>query len=147
MRTGTCIHHNGDWRNKTCEAGVCYRDVTPKPDAPGSAFRKPCNRLMFWDNPSPEQKQAFAEKGTCDKYLEPTTDQIAEYEAGVEAAIRNLETSLPLIAQVKKEHKGTDWRGVKECPICKAVLHMTHAKYNGHTSGKCETKGCLSWIE
>jgi hypothetical protein len=51
------------------------------------------------------------------------------------------------MARIKKEHKGENWQGVEECPVCKNKLQMTHAAYNGHTRGKCETPDCLSWIE
>lgn len=44
-------------------------------------------------------------------------------------------------------YKGKSWAGVDECPVCKGKLYMSHAAYNGHVHGQCETKGCLSWME
>lgn len=145
MEKGCCKHHRGSFHNKTCLAGVCYDDVTPRSREPGCALRQPCRTIPIFDSPS--QLEEFAKRGTCEKYEEPTDAEIAEYEAGIQSAIRNFETSLPLIGRVKKERRGQDWRGVEECPICKGKLHMTHAKYNGHVHGKCETADCLSFME
>lgn len=52
-----------------------------------------------------------------------------------------------LIQKVKKEHRGTDWKGIVVCPVCGGQLHMSHDAYNGHVWGHCETKDCLSWME
>lgn len=40
-----------------------------------------------------------------------------------------------------------DRREVVKCPVCKGKLHLSQSSYNGHVHGKCETKGCLSWME
>jgi len=145
MQKGLCKHYNGSFHNKTCDAGICYKEVTPDPDKPGCALRRPCRTIPVFDSPS--QLEEFAKRGSCDKYQEPTEAEIAEYEAKVQSIVRNFEASLPLIGRVKKEHKGQDWRGVEECPICKGKVHLTHAKYNGHVHGKCETTDCLSFME
>lgn len=145
MQKGLCKHSNGSFHNKTCLAGVCYRDVTPDPDAPGSALRLPCRTIPVFTTPS--QLDEFNKRGTCDKYEEPTQDDLDKYEQGIQTMMRNFEASLPLIGRVKKEHKGRDWQGVEECPVCKGKLFMTHAAYNGHVHGKCETADCLSWME
>lgn len=36
---------------------------------------------------------------------------------------------------------------VIECPACKGRLHLSQSSYNGHVHGKCETEGCVSWME
>ena len=36
---------------------------------------------------------------------------------------------------------------IVECPVCKGRLHLSQAAYNGHVHGKCETVGCVSWME
>lgn len=39
--------------------------------------------------------------------------------------------------------------GVSEmtCPICGGLLRYSVAAYNGHIHGKCETEGCVQWME
>lgn len=152
MRVGTCKHYNGDYHNKTCLVGVCYRDLTPKPDEPGSAFRKPCDRIMHWPNPSPAQQAAFDERGKCDKYEEPTAEEIKAYEAMMDAAVKRMKLTIPLIGRIKREHKQS-WAGVETCPVCGGKLYLKLNHFDGihgheaHCHGQCETPGCVSWCE
>lgn len=148
MRPNTCKHFRGTFHNKTCHAGVCYNDVVPDPgNMLGWILRLPCHKTLDMDNPSKNQVESFNQRGTCDKYEEPTAAEIADDEVAIAAMIRNFESSLPLIAKVKQEHKGTNWIGIDVCPVCKGTLHMTHAASNGHVWGKCETPNCLNWAE
>jgi hypothetical protein len=55
--------------------------------------------------------------------------------------------TFPLISEVKRNHKGKNWQGVVTCPVCKGRLRLSHAAYNGHVWGQCETEGCVSWME
>lgn len=43
------------------------------------------------------------------------------------------------------EEKGPE--GVVPCPVCAGSLQWTRAESNGHIWGKCETDGCLSWMQ
>lgn len=154
MDKHTCKHYNGltAFRQGNCRAGVCYRDVTPDPDGVGCALRLPChNEPMITKDTPPDRakvlQENFDRRGKCDKLEPPTDAEIAEHEREMKAAIARMGAAFPMISKVKKAHKGEDWRGVEECPICKGKLHMTHAKYNGHVWGQCETQGCLSWME
>jgi hypothetical protein len=65
----------------------------------------------------------------------------------MKASIERFMKAGPIVSEVKREHRGQNWKGVKPCPVCGGNLHLTHASYNGHVWGQCETKGCLSWIE
>lgn len=38
-------------------------------------------------------------------------------------------------------------KGKIECPKCKRNLLFTVSDYNGHIWGKCETDGCLPWMQ
>lgn len=54
------------------------------------------------------------------------------------------------LAEARKsivEHNTMDVRErVVECPRCKRRLHYT-VHYNGNVWAKCETEGCLCWME
>ncbi len=145
MRKGSCKHYNGSYHNKTCEAGVVYNEVTPDPHGPGCAYRIPCNREL-----SEQGLKVLKEcgpQGTCDKYQEPSQDEIDSYEAAIAEHSKKFLTTIPLIKKVKQEHKGKDWAGVVVCPVCGGKLHVTHSSFNGHVWGNCETENCLSWME
>lgn len=38
-------------------------------------------------------------------------------------------------------------QGTIECPICQKKLGFSVAKSNGHIWGRCETAGCLAWMQ
>lgn len=150
MKRGTCKHFTGigyDDDNRCCAAGVRYNDVIPNPELPGSGYRVPCIRER---KPSAHQLrvlQEFGPAGACDKYEEPTEAELATDKQERDAALANWMLVLPLIVEVKQEHEGQHWKGIKECPVCKGRLHMSHAASNGHVWGKCETEGCVAWME
>jgi hypothetical protein len=125
-----CRHFNGV-QNKTCEAGINY-DTFPS--------GIPCIRRHTSGHVPPNPP-------TCEKYAELTPEDIAKREAEIKAAVERFAKLGPVIRKVKQEHKGTSWKGVEVCPICGGKLHMTHAAYNGHVWGKCETKDCVAWME
>jgi hypothetical protein len=133
MKAGTCVHFNGI-QNDACRAGVNYREHVGGPDF-GWARRMPCI-LKYAKDAVP-----------CDKYQEPTPAQIAEREQVMNAAIDRMKLTYPLVERIRREHKGQSWKGVEECPVCKGKLHLSHAACNGHVWGKCETKGCVAWME
>ena len=147
MKTGTCIYFNGI-QHDTCEAGICYRKhVGGSPT--GWALRMPCIKETSRSlaTLSPAQRAQVDNVVPCDKYMEPTKDQIAESDAIRDKAIVRLLKTLPLSMRIKTEHKGKNWAGIEECPVCLGKLHLSHSASNGHVWGKCETKDCVSWIE
>lgn len=140
-RSGLCIRcesetacrHRCSIMDDECKAGVRVREVFG--DAPGIILRLPCS---YTPGGSPM---------ACDRFEPQTVAEIREEDAGADVAIARFMTTQSLIASVKKDHKGTDWCGEKECPVCQGTLHMSHAAYNGHVHGRCETEGCLAWME
>jgi hypothetical protein len=153
MKKGTCKFYNGNHHNARCDCGVLYRDVTSDPDRlEGSAYRKPCIQWDKWkdsrgDALTPKQLEEWNKRGECSKYQEPSDEEVADHEATVNTRVNRFMTSIPLISRIKKERKGSNWKGIEKCPVCEGKLHMTHSSYNGHVWGKCETENCLNWLE
>jgi hypothetical protein len=83
----------------------------------------------------------------CPHYREPTAEEIAEDQRETDAAVSRMMKASKVISEVKREHAGKSWYGVKTCPVCGGRLHMSHSGYNGHVHGKCETENCLNWME
>lgn len=83
----------------------------------------------------------------CPKWIRRTREHAEKRADTMEKAMAGIMAADPVIGRVKKERKGKDWRGVEVCPVCGGKLHMTHAAYNGHVYGKCETEHCLNWME
>lgn len=145
MRKGTCKHFSGDFRNTHCEAGICYKEVTPRHNESGSGLRLPCHQTCAFSTPN--QLAEFEKRGTCSKYIEPTTEEIQNFDKVMDKAMADMMLTIPLCQNIKKEHKGKQWVGIVECPICKGSLHVSHSSYNGHVHGKCDTENCLNWME
>lgn len=83
----------------------------------------------------------------CDKYERKSVEEVQAEDAELAAHMTKYLVVGPLVKRIKQEHKGNSWAGVEECPVCKGKLHLSHAAYNGHVHGKCETEGCVSWME
>jgi hypothetical protein len=121
-----CIHFNG-MINEVCEAGIRYKDINDLP----------CVR---------ESVEAKAEH-QCPKCEWPTEEYIENYLAIIAEADARMEKATDLCNKIKTEQKGKNWQGIEVCPACGGKLHLSHAGYNGHLWGRCETAGCLAWIE
>lgn len=134
-KIGNCRNYNGEcYRDGDCDAGINVRQLVGGEDA-GWLQRIPC----------------FAGKEdctcSCDSFESYTQADLDREDAEYEAWMAKFRLTGPIIAQVKREHKGESWSGVVECPVCQGKLHMSHAAYNGHVHGKCETENCMSWME
>lgn len=126
-----CRHYLGF--HEGCALGVDIDELTAPVD--GSAYRKPCH---------------FMEGGTpvhCGNKELYTIEEVLQEDQRVEARIRRMDVILPLIVQVKIDCAGKNWAGVRECPVCKGKLRMTHAAVNGHVHGRRNTPDCVSWME
>lgn len=40
-----------------------------------------------------------------------------------------------------------DRRETIECPVCKGSLHLIQYARNGHAHGRCDTPGCVIFME
>ena len=146
MNKTTCKHFNGI-QHDCCDAGVTYKSVTTDPEQQlGRALRIPCI-TEHKGNLSSIQQEHYNRRGVCPKFELPTTEEVQKYEEEVKAHSNRMMTAIAATMDIRKQHKGQDWSGIVECPICKGKLHISHAAYNGHIWGQCETKDCVAWIE
>lgn len=102
----------------------------------GWGCRLPCRLTSFSEGVIP-----------CSKFEPYTVEEIQADDDHFEGVFNKFLVTLPIQNKIKEEHKGTDWAGVIDCPVCKGKLHVSHAKCNGHVWGKCETEDCVSWME
>lgn len=141
---GWCIYYRYDptaerMADATCEAGIRYGDVAGEEDR-GISTRLPC----FLDgNGSPKNEGACH----CANLRAPTAEEIAAHEHWVEQRLDLLRTVMTGIKPWRDAHKGQSAAEVVECPACCGRLHLSISARNGHVHGRCETKGCVSWME
>lgn len=137
-RDGWCIHYRspsgpGGRKNTTCcEAGVEYSNFA------GGFHRQPC----FLD-----KGKSKPDALPCERLRLPTSEEIAAHEQWLNARMDNMRTVMLGIRPWREKHKGRSHGEVIECPACTGRLHLSIAAYNGHVHGRCETDGCVSWME
>jgi hypothetical protein len=117
----------------TCSAGVPYSSL------PQLFDEKPC----FLTKTGESKPGA----GHCPQMRRPTPDEIEAREEWQKQRMETLFTVLQGIGEWRAKHEGKSHSDVVECPACKGRLHLSIAAYNGHVHGKCETDGCVAWME
>lgn len=130
----SCKHFKGIMcaRKESCGAGLDVREVTG-----GSNFgwlkRIPCCI------PGPDS-------ASCGRFEELSQEEIEAKEAKNQEFMDRTLKMFPLMAKMKEDHP-EGGIGTVECPSCEGVVHYTVSSHNLHTSGSCETKDCMSWME
>jgi hypothetical protein len=130
---GWCIHFRSIGQFDTCEVGVSYNDFHGTPFA-----ERPC--FLLKGKPKPGAK-------SCPHLRLPTAEEMAAHEIWVQGHMGKVATVMKGIAPWRQKHKGKSAREVVECPACRGRLHLSIAAYNGHVHGRCETDGCVNWME
>ena len=85
----------------------------------------------------------------CSKWERRSLERAEKRADAIEEAMERMATVMPVVAKWRTWTKDNrvSKQGTIECPKCKGVLHLSQAAYNGHVHGKCETEGCVSWME
>lgn len=129
----SCRHFNGI-QNKTCKAGVAYKE--------GSAtVAAPCIPRFV------NGRDAWA----CDLFEIMSLTEAAEEADG---SIVRMNKTIKARHAAKEDAtskgfgKGHGGIGSIPCPCCEGgTLRYSVASYNGHMHGRCSTSGCVSWRE
>ena len=73
---------------------------------------------------------------------EEAEKEYARFSDGVTAMIAAMDD-----AKKRGLKKGNGGQGEIACPICKRRLSYSIASVNGHCWGRCQTSGCVSWMQ
>lgn len=150
MNHGTCVHFNGV-QNALCKRGVRYAQFDgPMPcikfiekSARGGTYLR-AGEVAAERKPWPGAEKAKP----CPFYEDPTDEAIQADRIESDASLERHFAALKVASTWRVKPKpAQDRRGVVECPICKGALHLSQSAYNGHVHGRCETPGCVSWME
>ena len=134
-RKTKCRYFNGPVHNKKCKAEIDYRQLVGGPDL-GWMARLPCI------SNSPLRKQPLAK---CNNFYPYSEDEILQQEKEMQERIMFLDKAF---GDIKKYAKDKNINGgIINCPKCTGPLHFSIAKINGHIWGRCETEGCLQWMQ
>ncbi len=152
MNHGKCIHFNGV-QNDLCKRGVSYEVMWPKGPKPCIQMLHKSSRggtyLKPGEAPAESKPYPGADKAKpCPFYQEPTSEEV---QADREERERHLQLTMTAIKVANewrvKPKPAAGRQEAVECPVCKGRLHLSQSAYNGHVHGKCETEGCVSWME
>ncbi len=151
MKKGTCKHFTDEHLFTHCQAGIRYREVMSRlqPRA-GAATKEPCVQANVGEYAAALTTLSAAPYGKsacCDKYEEPTATDIAAHQKKRQADLVEVRKIVPLLGRIKSEYQGKDWAGIQACPICHQQLFVQHFGVDDRTWGKCETTGCVAWLE
>lgn len=155
MNHGTCVNFNGA-QHDLCKRGVAYKQFR---DGDG-VMRSPCIQFMEksarggtylkpgevaaarvpWHNAAPPER--------CPFFQLPTDAEVEADRIETDAHLQKTFAAIKVASTWRVKPKpAADRQGIVECPICKGRLHLSQSSYNGHVRGKCETDGCVSWME
>lgn len=125
-----CTHFTGV-QHDTCSAGLKYSEAR-------GAGKLPCLR-------------DYADGATCPRAQFQTRDEAEKQAAQDDAAFaRTMLAHRAAHDDAKAKHFGKGQGGADSCacPVCeKGRIYYRVAGYNGHMHAKCETDGCVSWME
>jgi hypothetical protein len=136
MEKGVCrnYHGAGIGCEKKCDEGIVLRLLVGGDDS-GWISRLPCRKENFTTV-------------VCEKYTDPTDEEVAEFEAMIKLRMEMMMTVEPKVGEIKKAHKDKDASGKFDCPICKdGVIEWHLCGFNNHMRLFCSTKNCISFVE
>lgn len=158
MKQGTCKHYNGIM-HEICDAGVNYNKQFGS--QPGVLLRLPC--IQFEVRPQGKKGTYIGlddipvrnefdrrgqQEGSCDKLQLPTDAEIRADQEDAAARMDRLKLALSAASAWRTKGRPTHSRAETiTCPACGGKLHLSQLSYNGHVHGRCETPGCVSWME
>ena len=115
-----------------CRAGINPVDRFCGGDRTGWVAKVPCLRT----------NETAVE---CDQCVYPTKE---EAEADNAAFMAYVDDVLKYIGPARAAMVGSNSDGgCMDCPKCGQGLRWSKAKTNGHIHAKCDTEGCLAWME
>lgn len=141
MKFKCCIHYTGyfgkGYKTSECKAGVCYYSAFDGATA-GIMNRMPCV----------EPENGRKDSVSCDKRAFPTKEQIEAEEKETAEYIKKITVAMRTASEWRIKPKPlSDRYEAVACPVCSGVLHLSQSSYNGHVHGRCETEGCVAWME
>ena len=138
----TCKHFCGYGignPDKKCSAGINTRALVGGPDL-GWIKRAPCSSTN--DTEVVCSKREFPTREEAEDEVKERSERMEFTMKAMSRCIHDSEEQGFAIGEDEE-----DVVGEIECPACGKVLKYSRSSYNGHVWGKCETEGCLQWMQ
>lgn len=147
------VHHGKDSPEEVRQKRIDFHRrycVHYAPKGGMAAFKQtPCAlglEVGLGAKPCMDGHECEAPNELCSKWERRSLESAIERHERIEESFRRMTLVGPVVAKWRKKPP----RGKQEtidCPACGGRLHLSQSSYNGHVSGKCETEGCVSWME
>lgn len=121
------------------DRGTCLKGV------PGSRF--PDDRLGSKPCFLAPDGESYPNALPCEHLRRPTPEEIDAYERWRIEQRRRLYLVMRGIESWRDAHEGKTVSEIVACPVCGGRLHLNIAGGNASVEGRCETEGCVAWIE
>lgn len=132
-----CQHYaRGKGADMICKAGVDLKTMQKVVTGDRQIKWGPCIEGHTLDKPTAH----------CPHWIRRTREMGEKRADSIEKSIRQMEVVMPVVDAWRSNPPKGKSETVK-CPECGGKLHLSQAGYNGHVWGKCETEGCVSWME
>lgn len=146
QRPGWCIHYGyKPGLGPTCEAGCNPERFLA--EAPRDSAGKLILPLMQTQPCFLDGIKSKPDAAHCEKLRLPTPEEVALHEEWVRLRMEKHAIVATAVNPWRKLHFGQRFAEVIECPACKGRLHLSIEGRKGHIHGRCETEGCVSWME
>lgn len=134
-----CQHYKSNRGAINCNAGVDIATVRLQRNDAANVFGQPCIHGHLLPDAT----------AVCPHWIRSTREEGEKRADEWAAVIKKFTLVTPVVSAwrtwTKKNRVAK--QEVIECPVCKGKLHLSQAAYNGHVWGKCETQGCVEWME
>lgn len=144
-RMGTCVHFRAMGVHKVCAAGVAYADVQKEHEPIKYAGMGGGKPVYTATRSLPCHAHHNHGGATCPKFEGMTREAAESREAELRAFIGGMGEARKRIVAACGDRPGG--AGTVVCPTCQGTLHYSRAASNGHVWARCETAGCLAWME
>lgn len=131
-----CQHYDPQPRGKGCKAGQDIKAIQNVQVG---------QRKLKW-GPCIEGHTLADPTAHCPKWIRRTREMGEARADRVARGMALMEKVMPVV-DAWRTRPPTNKAEVIKCPACEGRLHLSQSGYNGHVHGKCETKGCVSWME
>lgn len=136
-----CTHYApqpGSSKHDHCALGCGASETMAKARASGQPSMTPCIGGHKASDPL----------ALCPKWERRSLEHAENRADAIEESMGRMTVVMPVVSKWRVKPKpASDRREVIECPKCKGRLHLYQSRYNGHVHGRCETEGCVSWME
>lgn len=134
-RAGWCVHYKSP-REK--DGDVCGAGV----------------EMSSWDGTPFDVRPCYLVRGKprpgavfCEHLRPPTVEEMAAADAALRVEIERMAKVMEIVHPWRKLHKGQTFSELVVCPICSGRLRLSISGRNNHVHGRCQTIGCLNWME